>query len=1536
MQRTNAKGYAGSANRFDGPNRARNLRRSALLGASAAAMMLALGSTASAQTASVSVDLTSPFVLYTNPLATQTDFLVIVTGDQLQDAPAVSAIVDGAFAGAVPQPGTGFAATVSDNSITATAISTYATTLPGEDRVVDLGLLAAGVAPVEGIGILHSQLTDGSVVTALVENGAHALLLEDFVDGTGDVSGNSAAAITTINEISPEFMVRGQVPITYTSTLTASMVGTFDGNVGSLDVDTGASVAITSVQVAWEAGPGAGSVAGADNIDIGLINDDTAVDTVTASLNVADNRISTQYTGNQARNVFYAEAGGSPLFVGSVVVSNNQANIETSAPTSTDFAAYVTDSSIQATVGDQDLDDTTYTLGSTLNVSGNSITASARGNIAQSVGAGGQPVVGNAIVFEPGISIDGNSGGGTNVIAIPSSDVLTADVSGDLVLYNGQGNQGTSVAAESRNNVITATVEHVDGGGVNLADNAIGASATGNAAIGLIQAGEAAEIDAVVAAANLQTNDATPINAVNNLSQIVMTAGEVVSGTPTNLTGTFNVSDNAITASATGNSSGAASLPTIALDAGVLTSVGGLASVSGYLSEYGTLTTEGGITASSIQENYGEGVGITATVQDSIIHARLFNPNAAVLEDGTLAMNDNVIAAGASGNVAYTGIDLQGAEGSFSAAAASGQYNINNVGATVWNSSVFAFMDDVLSSTVTLDGNTLQASAVGNRASTSVDVTGFTSLTLGDSTWADPSVSNAVLAGLGDAESTGALVAQSTQRNEGAVTSFVGSIGSGTPFVSLFINDARDEGVASVSDNTVSASAIGNQGTTSLTLDVVDLATVSGDDSQIATVSSRQLEDGPLVQSQVVRTGGPGAIGIVASGDLIDSTVTVDDNTLSSFTAANFATNSLGLTGDSYGSGDVAGSAATLSFFDGNTNFEASAEFTLQNVQQAFNADATYSASVEGAAVGLGLTGAVLGDAIVGSVVSVSGNQANADARGNYGVNTVGLTGFSALSTSAGLHNVQGVVGDVTATVIEFEVGIEADLYSTDNSVLTVSENSATARAIGNTGFNQLSVESTVLGGNGGVGLVSKDSLVVYAPYTVEADYAVASWQGMTGNVSAAVTGMALIDLNDGSVTNTVDSSVLSMTDNSLLAIAQSNSVTNGLDLTVTTASGVTGALLSEQRAGDGTDPIAATASAGAGSDFASAAIVTEDLVNTPVTVADNSVSAIAGNNVATNNLTVNVTADLAGGSAANPNGTLGGAVPLFQAEADFALFNLQDVIGSTVTATATPGLIGVLITNTAADSPIAVIDNIVSAEATINRANNTLSLTGATGLAASAALVNSQANSGGDFPSSATATVQFGAIGATVANDTTASPLNVSGNRFIASASGNVATNALNATASSVYGVSGTPTIGGAIPGGGVTAQADYAVLNSQTNNATITATASTLGIGVLSGGPVSGSAMSVQNNAVVASAVGNSASNSIMLSQVAGSMPSASLTSGQVNSASISSSVTGAVVGIGAGGVAGSNAVVTNNSISATSIGNSVRNTIGIGGSN
>jgi hypothetical protein len=154
-----------------------------------------------------------------------------------------------------------------------------------------------------------------------------------------------------------------------------------------------------------------------------------------------------------------------------------------------------------------------------------------------------------------------------------------------------------------------------------------------------------------------------------------------------------------------------------------------------------------------------------------------------------------------------------------------------------------------------------------------------------------------------------------------------------------------------------------------------------------------------------------------------------------------------------------------------------------------------------------------------------------------------------------------------------------------------------------------------------------------------------------------------------------------------------------------------------------------------------------------------------------------------------------------------------------------------------------------------------------------------------------------------------------------------------LNASSSSVYGVSGTQAIGGAVVGGH-TAQADYAVLNVQSNNAGVSATAQNLAIGVLSGGPVTNASnMSVSNNIVSAAATGNRAVSSIGLNSVAGSLPSASLTSVQVNTASVSATVTGAVIGIGAGGVSGSNAIVSGNNISATAIGNSARGTIGVG---
>ncbi len=1517
----------------------KKIRNVALAGASAVAMMAVFAGSAGAQSSAYDLDMAGLFLLGTNASVVQTDYNLIVTFDQLVDAPSVTAIITGATSVLNVLSGDGFPAVTSNNSLTATAKGTFVgagsvldqdgNPVSIADRVVDLSLLSSS-GDNDGIGVLASQLTVGSTVTAEITAGAHLLSIEGFQTGTADVSGNRAVAMTTINEISPDATVRGNLPVAYSSTGTASATGNFDGNLDLVEIDATATVAITSVQFGLNSGAGEGSLASVTDRDIALsIYEDDAGLSVTASLSVTNNAVQAQYTGNQARNVFLAE-GGNPNFTGSVVVSNNQANIETTAPGATDYTAIASGNAITATVGDQVLDDPLVTtLQSMLNVSGNLIAADSRGNVAQSVGASGQPVVGNAIVFAPGINVVGNADIGSNLLNIPTSDVLINEQTGDLVLFNGQGNQGTSVASQADDNSILATVEEIVGGGINLSSNTVRSSATGNTAIGLIQVGGAAVFDAIVASGNLQTNDATPINAENNGTQIIAKAGEAVTLTaPSQIVdGTITVNNNAVTATATGSSSGTASLPTISITASTLNSTGGLAEVTSDTVEYGALTTSAGITASNLQHNYGEEIGITATVSGGNIQAQLYNNNSVNLLDGTLTLNGNSFASSASGNVAFTGIELSGSQGAFSAAASSSQYNINSVGASTENNTVFTFMDDLLNSTGTLNSNQFRATAVGNSSSTSVEVSGFSDLTLGDTvanTWANPSVVTPVLETLGvDNTATGALVSLNNQANYGDVVGTVSNAGS--PFVSMFVNDLRDDATASISSNRIAASAIGNQASTSLTLSVENLQTGSGSADQIATLSSRQTDEADAVTSSVTQTGAVGAIGLVASGDIIDSVASVNSNRLTSFTAGNFAENSLTFEGTSYASTAVAGSAARMTFLNGGLDFETGAEFSLQNLQQAFSGDSLYSASVVGGVVGIGLTGTVLGDVVLNSVLTVSGNASEADARGNYGVSTLDLTGFSNLATSAALHNIQGVVGDVSATVLEAEVGIEGDTYNVIDSVLTVTGNSATARAIGNTGINSLLVEAESLGGSGGIGSIDKPAgLGLNAASVVSADYALSSWQGHHNDVSASTSGMALIDLSSFTGDSVIDSTI-TVSNNSLTAVAQNNSVSNLVSLSTTSSTSLTAVLLSEQRAGSG-NPANATATAGVTSDFATAVVTADNVSGTPIAVSGNSVTAIAGNNEATNRLVVEVGANLNGQASTAANATL--ATGTNQVLADFAVMNIQDAAGGAVSATATPGVVGAIVNETVASSPISVTGNNATAQSTINSALNTLSLTGASALNATAGLVNSQTTNGG----SASATVQFGVVGAIVFDGATASPLNVSGNSYVATAAGNTATNALNATSSSVYSPSGSPAIGGAITGG-LSAQADYAVLNVQSNTATISATAQALAVGVLSGGPVTNSNMSVTGNIVSASATGNRAVNSIGMSAVAGGLPSASLTSAQVNSASVSANVTGVVIGIGAGGVAGSSAVVSGNSISATAIGNSARGTIGIG---
>ena len=184
-------------------------------------------------------------------------------------------------------------------------------------------------------------------------------------------------------------------------------------------------------------------------------------------------------------------------------------------------------------------------------------------------------------------------------------------------------------------------------------------------------------------------------------------------------------------------------------------------------------------------------------------------------------------------------------------------------------------------------------------------------------------------------------------------------------------------------------------------------------------------------------------------------------------------------------------------------------------------------------------------------------------------------------------------------------------------------------------------------------------------------------------------------------------------------------------------------------------------------------------------------------------------------------------------------------------------------------------------------------------------------------------------------------SSVNVLGNALNASASGNVAMNALSTAAdASLQESSGA----GATIDPGAAAQiavtgADYAVLNRQSlADSSVTGTITSAFVGIDDMGPAGfvTTSVAVEGNEVLSSATGNEAVNSLVLDTGTFQHPSASVASLQTTSgATISATTSGVTIGIGvsstlSGASNRSSFSVRGNSVGATAIGNSSVNTI------
>jgi hypothetical protein len=247
----------------------------------------------------------------------------------------------------------------------------------------------------------------------------------------------------------------------------------------------------------------------------------------------------------------------------------------------------------------------------------------------------------------------------------------------------------------------------------------------------------------------------------------------------------------------------------------------------------------------------------------------------------------------------------------------------------------------------------------------------------------------------------------------------------------------------------------------------------------------------------------------------------------------------------------------------------------------------------------------------------------------------------------------------------------------------------------------------------------------------------------------------------------------------------------------------------------------------------------------------------------------------------------------------------------------------------------------VTEARATANLVlNSSIDIGGAgtSSLDSTAAIGNFQVNdSAGTVKASASTTTGISLTAAGDATGLDAGTAMVQGNSTLALARGNVAENILNANGSNVTSGTSPATLNsGTGPATGVL-NASFGVLNEQQQRASVTAESLNTSYKVeVTAGPrndatlglaLNGASATVSGNTVNASAFGNVATNRVNLASLTGATnnASAAVYNTQLSTGAITSKVSGASVGVySVGGVVNAAVGVSNNSISATSIGN------------
>lgn len=1510
---------------------------------------------------------------------------------------------------------------------------------------IDLGVLESDEDS-DGAAALGYTVNAGAVIADIDENTISSDL-EDFLSGSLSVSGNDIEGSATGNAGST--LISGAVPNIYTSAIDGG--STLDSRLTAATwANAGGSVVASTVQMNVDADDTEINILSDlnnNNIELNLISN---VDNTIASGPAVDNNtIVASAKGNSSNSTIglgTGEEAGAPAFTGSAVVTNGQSNFSTG---SGQVLALNVDSDIAATIeGDDDGIGVENELTGSLSVSGNTISGSASGNEALGAATG---QAGNRILIGDGVSFQGNDSS-ASVVTNYVSGAAISSVDADLAINNSQGNVGAAngdrfdVTSSVQNGDITADVESLNGGSVNVNGNAVTSTARGNTASSALASGEgSAYFNGSAALANQQTNYYTDVSAVNDSADAYADVGYDSNDLEDS---SVSVGGNRLASAAYGNQVS----QNIALEATTLGLGTDRTVLTGGTGPDGNVSAAGSVVISNLQSQYSSGVA--ANLFDGEVY---IDSDVDEVIDSTLAVTGNTQEAIALANSASNGLAVTGTTVGSGAGIASVQIvaDASSVSAVSTTSTNIDVEGDLVGSTLNVSSNLQRSVAYGASAGNTLSIDAETVVVDSsvDTTASIVNVSSAVNGFVLDNTNLPLVEAANGVLNVQSVSAEIAATATDyedtSPFSVLVGNDVEEGSSVTLNGNQLVAAAYGTNANNQANLTVGNLEAEEGsipgqpDFASVLNVTNAQTVTGS--STITARASSAGDTILDESGNtflvdidesVADSQVSASGNTAQALAYGNLvsngvtvAANNVDTEADSF-PGGIRGETIVT-----ETQSTVEASFSVNNVQAAAGTitatllddtiDPDYSAEVS----------TIVGDGVNNSSVVSNGNALVASATANRADNLSDLSGNTLATTSAvanlqvsdanvnaligiagGIQNVMvdagtpnttfgytyvtnfvlaGVCADGTCPVgSAFDsISLTANTFTTDQYNYLIDQgwalddvaNSLTRTVTGITSIDAADVfgipgsatgielddgtlptfADVLVGGQGGVSIAIGDGITnatvavngnevagsvtgnsatntvkvagttvpdgsdhLWTSATADGDLTEASGDHMlsnlqiTGNseLTSVVNSTFSISVGDD---DSIENSTLTVDGNIQSSRAVANTATNSVQLTATNTDA--GAALASNQISD--------AEVSATSNMAITSPVASD--STSVSLSNNSNLAVGVVNNVTNSLTLS-------GTNIEPNffsrdvllEVDGSGV---EGQGDNILLN-QQFANTSATATAVTTIYNqestALTTDGLQGGSVTISGNSTAAEASANRAVNVANATAGASLGASVGIVNAQAS---DAVVTATATTNAGVnlAGApllTAAVD--GGSVTLGQNTTSSLARGNAATNVLNVAAGGNYGglddLAGT---GGYVNAGvgGVDTSARAAVLNVQGNSGAVSASSTqssyvvALNSGV--GNPsVTNATVGVIGNTVSAAAYGNTANNAVTVAALNTGMPTVAVGNVQRNSGPVTASVTTVTYGVtsGLGTVAGSSLGVTGNAITATAIGN------------